>query len=274
MAGHGAATMAIAAFVPGKVKPRGGSVNDRVPYGVISIHCGCCQLKHDLRDRDGPELTICDTCYQHRGQLPDKRLARAALTPRTALPHAEHIARGIAEGGDPQIALRIRWRHEFAAVRSDPLQCVVDAPDVDVRQHPSLARNGEIGHPMADDMPGAVLEARIISVAPHLPPEDCLVERGGLVRVLGGDAKVRDPAGSKYRVFVRFGRRHIAIVHHPPSWCHALQTAVHAGYGDCHRFVRSAGCEDLSGSRVDPASRRSTHGRDIGWRSRLARPDS
>jgi hypothetical protein len=52
-------------------------VNERVPYGVIRIHCTCCQLTRDLRDRDGPEPTICDTCYQHRGQLPDKRLARA-----------------------------------------------------------------------------------------------------------------------------------------------------------------------------------------------------
>jgi hypothetical protein len=51
--------------------------NEHLPYGVIRILCGCCQLTQDLRDRDGTEPTICDECFQHRGQLPEKRLARA-----------------------------------------------------------------------------------------------------------------------------------------------------------------------------------------------------
>jgi hypothetical protein len=46
-------------------------------FDVITIDCGCCQLRQRLRDRDGPAPTICDTCVPHQGSLPDKEIARA-----------------------------------------------------------------------------------------------------------------------------------------------------------------------------------------------------
>jgi hypothetical protein len=52
-------------------------VSEHIPHGMIQIDCQCCQLTQRLRDRDGPVPVICDTCYQHSGQLPEKQLARA-----------------------------------------------------------------------------------------------------------------------------------------------------------------------------------------------------
>jgi len=51
--------------------------NERVPYGMIDIACACCKLRQIVRDRDGAVPTMCDECHQHRGDLPEKRLARA-----------------------------------------------------------------------------------------------------------------------------------------------------------------------------------------------------
>jgi hypothetical protein len=52
-------------------------MNDGAPRGMIRIDCTCCQIPQFNPDRDGAIPTICDVCYQHRGQSPEKKLARA-----------------------------------------------------------------------------------------------------------------------------------------------------------------------------------------------------
>jgi len=90
------------------------------PYGVIDIRCECCQLAQRLRDRGGPFPTVCDVCYQHRGKLPEARLARAESHEEMLRKHlaacraSEHRARNARDGALEQVADALRSRGALA----------------------------------------------------------------------------------------------------------------------------------------------------------------
>jgi hypothetical protein len=119
-----------------------------------------------------------------------RRVVSVALR---ALPDAEDVASGIAEGRHRQVSLRIRRRDRRASVGSDLLERVVHALHVDIGADAGLAGDLQVGHEVPDHMPGAVLEARILPVGVHVPAEHGLVEGGRPVRVLRRDPQVGDP---------------------------------------------------------------------------------
>jgi uncharacterized Zn finger protein (UPF0148 family) len=96
-------------------------VSEYVPHDVLRIHCECCQLPQVIRDRDGAIPTVCDVCSQHRGQLPDKRLARAEsheamLRERlTRCRTSEERARGALEGARDRVASALDSRGRLAS---------------------------------------------------------------------------------------------------------------------------------------------------------------
>src|SRR5436190_14819983 len=111
-----------------------------------------------------------------------------------AFPDADDVPRRVAERGDAEVALRVGRVDDLGAAGDRVLERRVDRGDVDVRPDAGGAGHGQLRHEVADDVPGGVLEARIVAVAVHLPAEDGLVEGRRLARVRGGDPKVGDPA--------------------------------------------------------------------------------
>src|SRR5204863_478877 len=133
----------------------------------------------------------------------------AVQTPAALLVEAPRAAAGERQ---PEVALRIRRRHDRTAVRADLLERRVDALDVDVREHARLAGDGQVGHEVADDVTRAVLEARVLAVVADAPAEDVPVEGRGPARIVGRrDAEVRHPARPEDRVLAVV-RRHGGIL--------------------------------------------------------------
>jgi hypothetical protein len=92
------------------------------------------------------------------------------------LPHADHVPWRVAERGYPKVAFRIRRRNNLAAVSNDLVERFVDTLDKDVRSHAGLAGNRQVRHEVADDVPGAILEARVVGIAAQAPAEYSLLE--------------------------------------------------------------------------------------------------
>jgi hypothetical protein len=113
------------------------------------------------------------------------------------MPYPEYIPYRVSECGHPQVAFRIRVRHDLSAVAHDLFQRVIHLLDVDIGPHPSRTGNGQISHEMANHMPGAILEARLVGIAVQSPTEDRLIEIGCSAWVVSGDAEVGDPSGPK-----------------------------------------------------------------------------
>ena len=86
---------------------------------------------------------------------------------------------------------------ELDVTRRESFEAFVDAIDVDVRAHAGFAGNSRVRDEMADDVPRAVLEARIRTGLVHPPAEHGLIERRGRFRVARGDAQVGDPGAPK-----------------------------------------------------------------------------
>ena len=80
------------------------------------------------------------------------------------MPHPEHVPWRVAERGYPQVAFRIRGRHFLGAFGNGPLERLVEALDEDVRTHSRLAGRRMVGPEVADDVPGSVLEGRILAM--------------------------------------------------------------------------------------------------------------
>src|SRR5262245_35395085 len=83
---------------------------------------------------------------------------------RAGLPHADDVPGRVAEGRDPQVALRVRRGDDLAALRDDALERFVDLLDEDVGPHARLAGNQLFGGEMPDHMAAAVRETRLVSV--------------------------------------------------------------------------------------------------------------
>src|SRR6516165_1467805 len=117
-------------------------------------------------------------------------------------PDADDVARGVADGGDPEIALGVGLGHDFGAALGCGAERVVEAGDVDVGHYPGLARGGQVGAPVPDDMAGAVAEARRIRAAGAQPPaKHRPVELGRLGGISCWDAQVGNAAWAGDRVF-------------------------------------------------------------------------
>src|SRR5207247_1950744 len=112
-----------------------------------------------------------------------------------ALPDAKDVAGWIAEGGHQEVSFRIRRGDHGTAKGSDLLESILDALHIDVGAHAGLPGDAQVGYEVTDHMPGAVLEARVLAVPIHAPAEDALVEGGRLLRLLRGDAQIRDAGG-------------------------------------------------------------------------------
>jgi hypothetical protein len=124
---------------------------------------------------------------RHPRRLPRPRLlphllaAAQLLIPSgcwTLLPKADHIARGVVEGRYPQVALRIRWRHNLPAVSNNFLQRLIDTLDEDIGENACLSGNRQVGHEVPDHVAASILEARIVAIRVHGPSEHTLVEGG------------------------------------------------------------------------------------------------
>src|SRR5438552_2879835 len=118
----------------------------------------------------------------------------AGRAARALLPHAEHVPGRVAEDRHPEVAFGIRLRHELAAAGNDLLERLVDVLDEDMRPYSALAGDGVLGTEVADDVAGAVLERRVLSISPRAPAEDLLVKRSRRLRIRGGDPEVGDAA--------------------------------------------------------------------------------
>src|SRR5206468_388976 len=119
---------------------------------------------------------------------------------RALLPDPDLVPRWVAEGRYPEVSFGVGLGHDLTAALDDLLDRLVEVLDEDVRPHARLARDGVIRAEVADDVPAAVLERRILALAADLPPEDRFVERRRSVRIDGGHPQIRDPAGPEYRV--------------------------------------------------------------------------
>src|SRR2546429_9074127 len=125
-----------------------------------------------------------------------------------AFPDAHDVPRRVAERGDAEVALRVGRVDDLGTAGDRVLERGVDLRDVDVRPDARGAGDGQLRHEVADDVPGGVLEARIVAVAVHVPAEDGLVEGRRLARIGGGDPKVGDPAGPEEPRLLLRVRRH------------------------------------------------------------------
>src|SRR5919198_2007759 len=109
-----------------------------------------------------------------------------ASVARAALPDADHVSRWVAECGHPQISLRVGRFHHRSPGGGNSRDRVVDAVHVDVWTHTGFASDGCVGHEVADNVTGAVFEARVRPILGHGPSEHALVEGSGLLRIPGG----------------------------------------------------------------------------------------
>jgi hypothetical protein len=80
--------------------------------------------------------------------------------------------------GDQEITLRIRSRGNPASIDHHVVERFVDTLDIDVRPYTRLTGNGQVCDEVTDDVPRAVLEARLVPIAVHTPPEDTRIKRG------------------------------------------------------------------------------------------------
>src|SRR5450759_2807039 len=108
--------------------------------------------------------------------------------PRDTLPDPHHVAPGIAEGCDPEVALGIRRRDHLAALGHELVNRLVNVLDVDVRAHSGLAGDSHVRQEVPDDVTGGVLKASAARIAVYAPSEHELVKRCRLSRVLSGNA--------------------------------------------------------------------------------------
>jgi hypothetical protein len=75
---------------------------------------------------------------------------------------------------------------------SDGVEGVINVGDVDVGAQPVGADGGLIGDPAADDVPGAVAEARFVRAPMQLPAEHVAVEPGRGADIAGRDVQIGD----------------------------------------------------------------------------------
>ena len=94
------------------------------------------------------------------------------------LPDADHVPGGVAEGRYPQIALRIRRRHNLPTSSNNLLQRLIDPLNEDIRPDTRLSGNRHVDHEVSDHVAGSIREAGIVAICVHPPAEHALVEDG------------------------------------------------------------------------------------------------